>query len=473
MIGSHCLIQGDARRLPLADRIVHCVVTSPPYFGLRDYGTAEWVGGDPECDHRPPNDAPNGNKGQPQVHAGRHSGNCGKCGARRVDRQIGLEPTPDEFVECMVRVFREVKRVLRDDGTCWLNLGDSYVSHGMTGGASSKEHGRRESRFVKGMDKRGTPGIKPKDLIGIPWRVALALQADGWYLRSDIIWAKNNPMPESVTDRPTKSHEYMFLLAKQGRYFYDAEAVREDASERTKGDPRYSGGKAESFAPGYSGNPRVNGGKGNALPMNPSGRNLRSIWTIPTEPYKGAHFAAYPRRLVIPCVKAGTSEKGCCPHCGAPWVRMRLKTRVATRPGTDSKVHGLAAEVIGNRDPLRHVTTSQTIGWRPSCGRDCGRLDCDPVPCRVFDPFNGSGTTGVVALALGRDYIGTDLSAEYLALAKIRLASPGLPISKVAKSETGQSPKARASKPKPAETPGITRQSFAFMDVTSNELAAP
>ena len=187
-----CLIQGNSLRMPLADGTVQTVITSPPYYGLRDYN---------------------------------------------VDGQIGLEPTPEEYVQNIVNVFREVKRVLRDDGTCWTNLGDSY-----TGGNGKRVEGGEPYRMSGLPIKRGD-GLKPKDLLGIPWRVAFALQADGWYLRSDIIWHKPNPMPESVTDRPTKSHEYLFLLSKNARYYYDAEAVREPLAASTIADPRNGTGR--------------------------------------------------------------------------------------------------------------------------------------------------------------------------------------------------------------------------------------
>ena len=216
-------VREQLRRLPNAS--VHCVVTSPPYFGLRDYG---------------------------------------------MDGQIGLEPTQDTYVATMIAVFREVRRVLRDDGTLWLNLGDSYASGGRTyrapDGKDSK--GGRVTGTFRPTDPEG---IKPKDLIGIPWRVAFALQADGWYLRQDIIWAKPNPMPESVTDRCTKAHEYLFLLSKSERYHFDGEAVKEKAV----------GGENER-------------------------RNKRSVWTVTTKPYKGAHFATFPPELIEPCILAGS-----------------------------------------------------------------------------------------------------------------------------------------------------------------------
>lgn len=240
----------------LADESVHCVVTSPPYWGLRDYG---------------------------------------------IPGQIGLEPTPDAFVARLVEVFGEVKRVLRDDGTLWLNLGDTYAAGGM-GAGSGKQLTNRGTAAGGHMDKprKAPEGLKPKDLVGIPWRVALALQADGWYLRSDIIWAKPNPMPESVTDRPTKSHEYVFLLSKSERYHYDHEAIQEPFVY--SGDCRmktaYAVATAKSVGTEYR------------APVNQNGRNKRTVWSIATLPFAEAHFATFPPELPELCIKAGCPKGG-------------------------------------------------------------------------------------------------------------------------------------------------------------------
>jgi DNA modification methylase len=308
--------QGDCRAVmaSMEPESVHCVVTSPPYWGLRDYGN---------------------------------------------DGQLGLEPTPEAYVANMAAVFREVRRVLRDDGTVWLNLGDSYAS-GTVGRNDEDEANlrRRFEQYGTGRPKAGrglnagrtrpvVSGLKPKDLVGIPWRVAFALQADGWYLRSDIIWSKPNPMPESVTDRPTKSHEYLFLLSKSARYYFDADAVREAA------DPQYAARYAKPFFAGVkeqSGQGRSDGASNTAGVKPFSGeRNIRSVWTIATQPYPGAHFATFPPKLVEPCVKAG------CPSGGV-----------------------------------------------------------------VLDPFGGSGTTGMVAQSLGRRAVLIDLNGDYLVQAMRR-----------------------------------------------------
>ena len=255
------IIPGDCiaglRTLP--DASVHSCVTSPPYWGLRDYG---------------------------------HDG------------QIGLEATPEAYVARMVEVFREVRRVLRDDGTVWLNLGDSYTSGGRDTRAADKKHeGAREMTT-----RAPTPqGLKPKDLVGIPWRVAFALQADGWWLRQDIIWHKPNPMPESVRDRCTKAHEYVFLLTKSERYFYDAEAVSEASTGQCGAAASFRRTTKDHLIPGQSAVQH----RMNRKDREDSGRrNRRSVWTISTKPYSGAHFAVMPADLVEPCIKAGCPEGG-------------------------------------------------------------------------------------------------------------------------------------------------------------------
>ena len=305
------LINGNALNIPLADESVHCVVTSPPYWGLRDYGTAEWIGGDAECDHNPqrPDGGQRADRTLPLGRGGMYRDTCRKCGAGRVDNQLGLEPTIEQYIANMVAVFREVWRVLRSDDSCWLNLGDSYAGSQQTGGLNSISGHNKSQPHAN--HKRNTPNLKPKDLCGIPWRLALALQADGWWLRSDIIWHKPNPMPESVTDRPTKSHEYVFLLTKSARYFYDADAVRERYVEPDKNARPTPIMGMRTGGHGSLGKPRTEFYKH-------GGRNRRTVWTIPTRPYSGSHFATFPPDLVEPCIKAGTSERGCCPECGKP-----------------------------------------------------------------------------------------------------------------------------------------------------------
>lgn len=259
------ILKGDCREVlkTLPDESVHCVVTSPPYWGLRDYG---------------------------------------------VDGQLGLEASPQAFVDAMRGVFAEVHRVLRDDGTLWLNLGDSYAGSGKGG----NPEGSPWAGFVGNKDREKSAqaskpivpaGLKPKDLVGIPWRVAFALQADGWYLRQDIIWAKPNPMPESVRDRCTKSHEYLFLLAKSERYWFDAEAIAEDFSSAP-------GPLRDKRNEGYGAAFLTTLGEGLRSGYENGKRNKRSVWTVTTQPFADAHFATFPPALIEPCILAGCPEGG-------------------------------------------------------------------------------------------------------------------------------------------------------------------
>ena len=288
------------------DQSINTCITSPPYWGLRDYGTGEWIGGDPNCPHmrttKISKDTSTGHKAMFEqgnvVGDAIYKNECPKCGAIRQDNQLGLEETPEEFVENLVEVFREVKRVLRDDGTVWLNLGDSYCGTGHKGNYTDPKHkeGRNGQKIAL---NNKIEGLKSKDLVGIPWRVAFALQADGWYLRQDIIWHKPNPMPESVRDRCTKAHEYIFLLSKSPKYYFDNEAIKEDAKFP---DGPNSPHKIKAVENVYSANLQKIG-------ANPK-RNKRSVWTVTTKPFKGAHFATFPMDLIEPCVLAGCPEGG-------------------------------------------------------------------------------------------------------------------------------------------------------------------
>lgn len=444
------ILTGDVRErlAELPDESVHCVVTSPPYFGLRDYGTAQWDGGDPDCDHKAPprhvktatstlgkipgyrDNLPEDNAAYIASHA-QFKHTCGKCGATRIDNQIGLEPTLAEYIDTMTAVFRDVRRVLRSDGVCWLNIGDSYAggaggrgdagrqfhTNGDGGPASYKHDGIRIKKSIP-------VDLKPKDLMMVPARLALALQADGWWLRSDIIWHKPNPMPESVLDRPTNAHEHIFLLTKSARYWYDADAVREDWTEASKANHgTITRGSVPSARASLGGDQKI-GVVSVGDPMR--GANLRNVWAISTVGFPGAHFATFPPEIPRRCIKAGTSEHGCCSACGAPW------SRVVERSGYDGAGRASAdvytGQAYGNpqsapRGPKRNFgePTSQTLGWQPGC-----TCDADVIPCTVMDPFFGSGTTGLVADQIGRDCIGIELNAEYAAMAekRIRDASP-------------------------------------------------
>jgi hypothetical protein len=289
------------------------------------------------------------------------------------------------------------------------------------------------------------PSYKSKDRIGIPHMLVFALRADGWYWRDEIVWHKPNPMPESVTDRTTKAHEFIFLLSKSPRYFWDQQAVKEPIAESTANDRR----EFYSNKPGWSGNPNVKGEKGHPLPTDPNGRNPRSVWMIPTRGYDGAHFATMAPELAERCVKAGSSEHGVCPLCGVPWVRVVEKDRVAARPGVGSKVYVEPpvhpdspvrrhnGTVCGSRDPQRHTTVTRSTGWVRGCGGRENRCPGgNPIPAVVFDPFNGSGTTGEVALQLGRRYVGTEINPDYLALAAERVGDALKPRSRFDPSAT-------------------------------------
>jgi DNA modification methylase len=338
------VLTGDCRDVlrTLPDESVHCVVTSPPYWGLRDYGTAKWEGGDAACGHkvREKQSAETSTLGGGKTTTGHaqegFESKCPRCGARRVDNQLGMEPSLAEHVETMRAVFAEVRRVLRADGTLWLNYGDSYAASVNGRSARDTKNLNRDDRsFVdKPFNTIVGSGLKPKDMCGVPWRVAFALQADGWWLRSDIIWSKPNPMPESITDRPTKAHEYVFLLAKSERYFYDAEAIKERSITNDPRRPYTSEGakQLDGRAKWHSGEPR----NGNDF----TSRNRRTVWEIPTAPFPEAHFATFPPALVEPCILAGCPHK-CCAECGAPWVAVSVKTAHSflTRPQACQQHH--------------------------------------------------------------------------------------------------------------------------------------
>ncbi len=391
------ILQANALNLPLADGCVQTCVTSPPYWGLRDYGVPGQLGLEavPDC-------------------LGWATGApCGEC-----------------YVCRMVAVFREVWRVLRPDGTLFLNLGDSFNSNPTKGGSGTpngrnnrgegyarkwrngagRADGIVDDRAQRNRNGVSFDGLKEKDLCGIPWRVAFALQADGWYLRSDIIWHKPNPMPESTQDRPTKSHEYIFLLTKSARYYYDSVAVAEPAAYPN--DKRRPLGSQGAWQ--LDGRKRGENGGGKAYDHDTSTRNRRSVWTIATAPYSGAHFATFPPKLVEPCILAGTSERGCCPACGAPWERVvERENNGRTFPGDGLGWDERKADGKGGSGG--HVA-STTTGWLPTCACPAH----EPVPCLVLDPFNGSGTTGRVAVQHRRRYVGTELNQDYIALAHER-----------------------------------------------------
>lgn len=409
----------------LPENSIDTCITSPPYYGLRDYGTATWVGGDPNCKHYRQTKITDSNttghhsmsKQDQAVGDAIYKTVCPLCGAVRVDKQIGLEETPEQYVDKMVAVFREVRRVLKNDGTLWLNLGDSYAGSGKgrnsDGTVSNSVVGTKQETnrgATSGvLFKSGYGDSKPKDLIGIPWMVAFALKTDGWWLRQDIIFSKANPMPESVKDRCTKSHEYIFLLSKSPKYYFDYEAIEEPANydgrndTMLKGSQKYANSEylpnqnRQSFASGkherwkfksgikfggnkygssqdnhfqtYSGqewipkykNLAYDGQRPNTFHINRANgiddtlyavRRKRDVWTVSLEPTPEAHFATFPKKLVEPCVLAGCREGGV-----------------------------------------------------------------------VLDPFSGSGTTGMVAIMNNRNYIGIELNEKYIDITKHRISN--------------------------------------------------
>jgi DNA modification methylase len=577
------ILLGDVREklAEMATESVHCVVTSPPYFGLRDYGTAAWEGGDPACDHSAVRRGHGDEKQSTSAGTSRDrivGTDCRRCGAVRADKQIGLEPSPEAYVAVMVEVFREVRRVLRRDGTLWLNLGSSYASgdtrpsrsrgdapaydsdgteprdlmesdsayrdpddglpsdsptrHGRTVGKpssspqaaplaaptgrdsgqldfseaslgasllsappsntqSSSANGQAaggpaseasafplspltcepsaplsadSSAYTSDISPKSPPSdgrmtgkvssrsacgcgscgvcwaylaipllrLKPKDEINIPHLVALALQADGWWLRQTIIWAKPNPMPESVTDRCTKAHEYLFLLSKSARYHYDAEAIAETAEQSSGGWQTRARNGESTIRDGLKNPNRLNGGDGGEChgPGRAGDtRNRRSVWTVATQPFKEAHFATFPPDLIEPCILAG-APKDCCAKCGAPVVRV-METNNPSKQAADpdntlgwsnthSKTSNAQSSKSLHRNPGGVYSSAVFVGWQPSCACNAGT-----VPGTVLDPFGGAGTTGLVADRLQRDAILIELNPAYAAMAGERITDDG------------------------------------------------
>lgn len=439
------ILEGDAlaqlRTLP--DNFVHCVVTSSPYWGLRDYGLppSTW-GGDSACNHawredRTYKDSPTrtGKEGvgfddAAVTRAQRWTAHatCTICGAWR--GCLGLEPTPELFVRHLTDVFREVRRVLRADGTCWLNLGDSWAGGGgLCATAPSNLRGSKSGKYGRAgaLKPGGLPtgrSIKSKDLVGIPWMAAFALRADGWYLRQDIVWHKPNPMPESVTDRCTKAHEYLFLLTKSERYYFDHHAIQEPAVVGNHKRNTQGLIKARN-TPGQPPHTGLHTGEIGGV------RNKRSVWSVTTKPFKGAHFATFPPDLIEPCVLAGTSAGGVCRTCGTPRRRVVERAAAASdapRKGSttyvpdgvqDFRLHAVAGQAYEN---WRLANPQRTTGWRASC--KCPANETEPAI--VLDPFGGAGTTAVVALKHKRHAVLCELNPKYVALAVERIEKAGV-----------------------------------------------
>ena len=526
----------DARLMPLADESVHCVVTSPPYWGLRDYGLADWEGGDPDCSHAKRlrhvfSDTLVGAQHNNHSNEPWPGGLCGHCGAAKQVLGIGMEPTLAGWIENIVAVGREVRRVLRDDGIWWLNLGDAYAgSWGNYGAREGAQRSRISERWHRPAYEdrahgyRDRPpqvsgsGLPVKNVMLMPARAAIALQDDGWIVRSPVIWSKLNPMPESTTDRPTSAYELIFMLAKSNDSLfwthrdgpgtrshpkpdyrwvdrmtlteYDEEPVswNEDmmpcpdcdgagevrqehgqvsmfdgvpamvsecsGCEATPGEVRrwarmnlwrshdyYYDADAIATSSAYPNDTRHPKGSEGAWQIDGRPKeqrahskklrdesavgqtNARNVWAIPTQQYKGAHFATFPEELPRRCILAGTSAHGVCADCGAPWSRAVdvVTGKAKETPKTRAAHHarggqGVPVGTVGKAGSSRIDAQRHTTGWRPTC--EC---EATTVPATVLDPFVGSGTTLAVAQQLGRYGIGLDLNADYLELAQKRL----------------------------------------------------
>ena len=498
------------KRLP--DNSVHCIVTSPPYWGIRAYNTGKWTGGDPSCDHvkgelrtglglaSSVHNTRGGAKKCASVPSIQYAKLCEKCGATKEDRQLGQEDTIEEYTQNLVDVLHESRRVLHPSGVLVVNLGDVYAGSGK-GPSNSIQQGNLHSHEAvetkRGMNNlQDTPtkwlpvpdGCKPKDLVGAPWLLAFALRKDGWWLRSHIPWLKKRAMPSSVTDRPGSSVEDLFLLAKKGIYFWDAEAIKMPLAES-------SIGRLAQDVENQAGTDRANGGAKTNGPLRavgtPTGRNRRnSDWFFETwqglaldedgDPlalvvnpgsYRDAHFATFSTKLVEPFVKAGSCERGVCPKCAEPFRRVLRSSFIPQEDVRDPEKPYKASRkgmdpLNGWGDTPRGTMSTATLGWRPNC--ECAGVEIidDPptppirkrtetdadfeerrrvydialvgwqdwwsklhpvydalpsAPSTVMDIFNGSGTSGVVALQLGRNYIGIDLSEPYIEMARKRI----------------------------------------------------
>lgn len=415
---------------------VDTIITSPPYWGLRDYGGDGQVWGSHLCTrdddtyvshewdvYERPSENSRKNDNSLQLKSAywepQEQAFCKHCDAWF--GQLGLEPTPEQYVKNMVQVFREARRILKPEGTLWLNLGDSYCA-GTRKSTTPQTMHNGDARDVPLNRRNEASGyLKNKDLVGIPWRVAFALQEDGWWLRQDIIWAKPNCMPESVTDRCTKNHEYVFMFTKSAKYYFDNEAIKEPtkggaSSKKPAKEQTFRYGDDDSWAvEGDRSRIMKATGIAHARTKDYQKRNKRSVWWVSPKPFKQAHFAVFPIELIEPMVLAGTSAYGCCAECGAPWKR--IVEGVATKaPSTGNHVNMTQTGGKGTERLNGSQKDYYTVGWRPTC--EC---DADVVPSVVFDPFGGSGTTVVTALKNGRNAIIAELKEEYVEIAKERI----------------------------------------------------
>ena len=366
------VLVGDCReRLKdLPDGSVHCIVTSPPYWGLRSYDEETHETG-----------------------------------------MIGMEATFEEHLENLLAVFSEAHRVLRSDGTLWLNYGDAYAGGGRGSGSDGSLSRANVGSHTK--PSRMSDGIKPKDLLLMSFEVAKALRGAGWWLRAENVWHKPNAMPESATDRPTCAHEKIWLLSKSARYFYDHDAVRTEYREPPVSKHRpASWDNAENYHEQTPGRPAQKFGQQNNI-VN-SGANLRNVWTVPIRGFSGAHFATFPPRLIVSCILAGTSERGVCSDCGAPWTRIvdvEGRRGVDWNPSKDRLRHGQS------RSQSAQVIERKTAGWTQGC-------ECEPanrIPATILDPFGGAGTVALVAERHGRSSVTIEISPEYAEMSANRV----------------------------------------------------
>lgn len=364
----YCLLQGLAENVlkDIPDNVFHTAVTSPPYWQLREYF---------------------------------------------VDGQLGRESTPEEYVENLVAILREVKRVLRKDGTLWLNIGDSYNNN--SGYSRSKDIWKRQGREGGSADRKffKHDRIKQKDLVGIPWMVAFALQKDGWFLRCDLIWEKTNPMPDGAKDRPTRSHEYVFLLSKSSKYFYDYYRILEDTDEKPEGKQGFGANVQKGTFRCDQDREFEHYGK----------KNKRSVWKTSVASFKGGHYATFPTDLIEPMIMASTSEYGCCAKCGTPWNRKFGKRREKILIKKTDMVISDSGEMIKAPDEYKEELVLFHDKWEKGCSCDTNEVN----PCIVLDPFSGTSTTGDVSFKYNQYYVGIEPNPEYIEMAKTRLNPTG------------------------------------------------